>query len=78
MAHLAVLMLEFLQLLGYNLHDELILGGVTMLADSRDAQMIIAHVLFRRHTQESGSGVVPVQPSRETIVVCGLVNLMRF
>lgn len=71
-------MLELLQLLGYYLHDELILGGVAVLADSRDAQVIIAHVLSRRHAQESGGGVVPVHPSWKAIAIRGLVNLMHF
>lgn len=74
--HPAVLMLELLQFLGYDLHDELILGGVMMLTESRDGQVIIARVLFQRHTQESGRRVVPVHPFRKTITITGSTNLM--
>jgi len=74
-AHPAVLVLQFFLLLGYNLHDELIFGGVTVLADSRNAQVIIPCVLFRRYAQQSERCVVPVQPSRQTIATDGLANL---
>lgn len=71
-------MFELLQILGYNLHDELILGGVTMLTESRDGQVIIARVFFQRHTQKSGRRVVPVHPFRKTIAITGSANLACF
>jgi len=47
-----------------------------MLTVSRDGQVIIARVLFQRHTQESGRRVVPVHPFRKTIAITGPANLI--
>lgn len=67
LTHPPVFVLEFLPFLGYNLHDELILGGVAVLTDCHNAQMMITLVFSRRHAQKSGRRAVPVQPSWKMI-----------